>query len=123
MCIRDSMFIAVIASFVQFVEMVIEKFSPTLYGSLGIFLPLITVNCSILGGSIFMIQKDLTLVEATAFGFGSGVGFYLAIVALAAIREKLKYSNVPKGLRGLGITFLLTGLLALAFKTFIGMSF
>ena len=117
------MFIAVIASFVQFVEMVIEKFSPTLYGSLGIFLPLITVNCSILGGSIFMIQKDLTLVEATAFGFGSGVGFYLAIVALAAIREKLKYSNVPKGLRGLGITFLLTGLLALAFKTFIGMSF
>ena len=112
------MFIAVIASFVQFVEMVIEKFSPTLYGSLGIFLPLITVNCSILGGSIFMIQKDLTLVEATAFGFGSGVGFYLAIVALAAIREKLKYSNVPKGLRGLGITFLLTGLLALAFKTF-----
>tara|TARA_X000001036_G_scaffold190612_1_gene179688 strand:- start:2371 stop:2988 length:618 start_codon:yes stop_codon:yes gene_type:complete len=117
------MFIAVIASFVQFVEMVIEKFSPTLYGSLGIFLPLITVNCSILGGSIFMIQKDLTLVEASAFGFGSGVGFYLAIVALAAIREKLKYSNVPKGLRGLGITFLLTGLLALAFKTFIGMSF
>ena len=117
------MFIAVIASFAQFVEMVIEKFSPTLYGSLGIFLPLITVNCSILGGSIFMIQKDLTLVEATAFGFGSGVGFYLAIVALAAIREKLKYSNVPKGLRGLGITFLLTGLLALAFKTFIGMSF
>ena len=117
------MFIAVIASFVQFVEMVIEKFYHTLYGSLGIFLPLITVNCSILGGSIFMIQKDLTLVEATAFGFGSGVGFYLAIVALAAIREKLKYSNVPKGLRGLGITFLLTGLLALAFKTFIVMSF
>jgi len=117
------MFIAVIASFVQFVEMVIEKFSPTLYGSLGIFLPLITVNCSILGGSIFMIQRDFTLVEATAFGFGSGFGFYLAIVALAAIREKLKYSNVPKGLRGLGITFLLTGLLALAFKTFIGMSF
>ena len=117
------MFIAVIASFVQFVEMVIEKFSPTLYGSLGIFLPLITVNCSILGGSIFMIQRDFTLIEATAFGFGSGVGFYLAIVALAAIREKLKYSNVPQGLRGLGITFLLTGLLALAFKTFIGMSF
>jgi len=117
------MFIAVIASFVQFVEMVIEKFSPTLYGSLGIFLPLITVNCSILGGSIFMIQRDFTLIESTAFGFGSGIGFYLAIVALAAIREKLKYSNVPKGLRGLGITFLLTGLLALAFKTFIGMSF
>ena len=117
------MFIAVIASFVQFVEMVIEKFSPTLYGSLGIFLPLITVNCSILGGSIFMIQRDFTLIESTAFGFGSGIGFYLAIVALAAIREKLKYSNVPQGLRGLGITFLLTGLLALAFKTFIGMSF
>ena len=117
------MFIAVIASFGQFVEMVIEKFSPTLYGSLGIFLPLITVNCSILGGSIFMIQRDFTLVEAAAFGFGSGTGFYLAIVALAAIREKLKYSNVPKGLRGLGITFILTGLLALAFKTFVGMSF
>ena len=116
------MFIAVIASFVQLVEMIIEKFSPALYGSLGIFLPLIAVNCSILGGSIFMVQRDFTLSEASAFGFGSGLGFYLAIVALAAIREKLKYSNVPDGLKGLGITMLLTGLMGLAFKTFIGMT-
>ena len=116
------MFIAVIASFVQLVEMIIEKFSPTLYGSLGIFLPLIAVNCSILGGSIFMVQRDFTISEASAFGFGSGLGFYLAIVALAAIREKLKYSNVPDGLKGLGITMLLTGLMGLAFKTFIGMT-
>ncbi len=116
------MFIAVIASFVQLVEMIIEKFSPALYGSLGIFLPLIAVNCSILGGSIFMVQRDFTLSEASAYGFGSGLGFYLAIVALAAIREKLKYSNVPDGLKGLGITMLLTGLMGLAFKTFIGMT-
>ena len=116
------MFIAVIASFVQLVEMIIEKFSPALYGSLGIFLPLIAVNCSILGGSIFMVQRDFTISEASAFGFGSGLGFYLAIVALAAIREKLKYSNVPDGLKGLGITMLLTGLMGLAFKTFIGMT-
>ena len=116
------MFIAVIASFVQLVEMIIEKFSPALYGSLGIFLPLIAVNCSILGGSIFMVQRDFTLSEASAFGFGSGLGFYLAIVALAAIREKLKYSNVPDGLKGLGITMLITGLMGLAFKTFIGMT-
>ena len=116
------MFIAVIASFVQLVEMIIEKFSPALYGSLGIFLPFIAVNCSILGGSIFMVQRDFTISEASAFGFGSGLGFYLAIVALAAIREKLKYSNVPDGLKGLGITMLLTGLMGLAFKTFIGMT-
>ena len=102
--------------------MIIEKFSPALYGSLGIFIPLIAVNCSILGGSIFMVQRDFTLSEASAFGFGSGLGFYLAIVALAAIREKLKYSNVPDGLKGLGITMLLTGLMGLAFKTFIGMT-
>ena len=116
------MFIAVIASFVQLVEMIIEKFSPALYGSLGIFLPLIAVNCSILGGSLFMVQRDFNLQEATAFGFGSGFGFYLAIIALAAIREKLKYSHVPDGLKGLGITMLLTGLMGLAFKTFIGMT-
>lgn len=116
------MFIAVIASFVQLIEMIIEKFSPTLYGSLGIFLPLIAVNCSILGGSLFMVQRDFNISEATAFGFGSGLGFYLAIIALAAIREKLKYSNVPAGLKGLGITMLITGLMGLAFKTFIGMT-
>lgn len=115
-------FIAVIAAMVQLVEMVIEKFSPSLYGSLGIFLPLIAVNCSILGSSLFMVQRDYTIVQATAFGFGSGTGFFLAIVALAAIREKLKYSHVPNGLKGLGITMLITGLMGLAFKSFIGIS-
>lgn len=116
-------FIAVIAAMVQLVEMVIEKVSPALYGSLGIFLPLIAVNCAILGSSLFMVQRDYTLVEATAFGFGSGTGFFLAIIALAAIREKLKYSNVPNGLKGLGITMIITGLMGLAFKSFIGISF
>ena len=114
------MFIAIIAAIVQLVEMIIEKFSPALYGSLGIFLPLIAVNCSILGGSLFMVQKDLDLAGATVYGFGSGIGWALAIVALAAIREKLKYSNVPNGLKGLGITMLITGLMALGFKSFIG---
>ncbi len=113
-------FIAVIAAMVQLVEMVIEKVSPALYGSLGIFLPLIAVNCSILGGSLFMVQRDYSIVEATAYGFGSGTGFFLAIIALAAIREKLKYSNIPNGLKGLGITMLITGLMGLAFKSFIG---
>ena len=116
------MFIAIIAAMVQLVEMVVEKVSPSLYGALGIFLPLIAVNCSILGGSLFMVQRDYTIVEATAFGFGSGVGFFLAIVALAAIREKLKYSNVPDGLKGLGITMFITGLMGIAFKAFIGMT-
>ncbi len=117
------MFIAVIASMVQLVEMVIEKFSPALYGSLGIFLPLIAVNCSILGGSLFMVQRDYTITEATAYGTGSGLGFLLAIVALASVREKLKYSNVPAGLKGLGITMIITGLMGLAFKSFIGITF
>ena len=116
------MFIAIIASMVQLVEMVIEKFSPALYGSLGIFLPLISVNFAILGGSLFMVQRDYNLAEATVYGFGSGLGFALAIIALAAIREKLKYSNVPDGLKGLGITMLITGLMALAFKSFIGIA-
>ncbi|MEQ6122127.1 NADH:ubiquinone reductase (Na(+)-transporting) subunit E [Reichenbachiella sp. MALMAid0571] len=116
------MFIAVIASMVQLVEMIIEKVSPALYGSLGIFLPLIAVNCAILGASLFMIQRDYTIIEATSYGLGSGVGWFLAIVALAAIREKLKYSNVPGGLRGLGITMLLTGLMGIAFKSFIGIA-
>lgn len=114
------MFIAIIAATVQLVEMVIEKFSPALYGSLGIFLPLIAVNCSILGGSLFMVQKDLNFSEATVYGFGSGIGWALAIIALAAIRERLKYSNVPNGLKGLGITMLITGLMGIAFKSFIG---
>ena len=116
------MFIAIIASMVQLVEMVIEKFSPALYGSLGIFLPLIAVNCAILGSSLFMVQRDYTLAEATVFGIGSGIGWLLAIVALAAIREKLKYSNVPGGLKGLGITMLITGLMGIAFKSFIGIA-
>ncbi len=116
------MFIAIIAAMVQLVEMIIEKFSPALYGSLGIFLPLIAVNCAILGSSLFMVQRDYTLSEATVFGFGSGIGWMLAIVALAAIREKLKYSNVPDGLKGLGITMLITGLMGIAFKSFIGIA-
>jgi len=116
------MFIAVIASMVQLVEMVIEKVSPALYGSLGIFLPLIAVNCAILGGSLFMVQRDYSLSEATVFGIGSGAGFALAIIALAAIREKLKYSNVPDGLKGLGITMFITGLMGIAFKSFIGIA-
>ena len=116
------MFIAVIAAMVQLVEMVIEKFSPALYGSLGIFLPLIAVNCAILGGSLFMVQRDYLLSEAVVYGVGSGIGWFLAIVALAAIREKLKYSNVPDGLKGLGITMLITGLMGIAFKSFIGIA-
>lgn len=116
------MFIAIIAAMVQLVEMVIEKFSPALYGSLGIFLPLIAVNCAILGASLFMIQRDYALSEAAVFGLGSGIGWMLAIVALAAIREKLKYSNVPAGLKGLGITMLITGLMGIAFKSFIGIA-
>ncbi len=116
-------FIAIIAAMVQLVEMIIEKVSPALYGSLGIFLPLIAVNCAILGSSLFMVQRDYSIVEATAFGFGSGTGFFMAIIALAAIREKLKYSNVPKGLKGLGITMIITGLMAIAFKSLIGISF
>jgi Na+-transporting NADH:ubiquinone oxidoreductase subunit E len=114
------MYIAVIAAMVQLVEMVIEKFSPALYGSLGIFLPLIAVNCAILGASLWMAERDYTIAEATVFGFGSGTGFMMAIVALAAIREKLKYSDVPDGLKGLGITMLLTGLMGIAFMSFMG---
>jgi Na+-transporting NADH:ubiquinone oxidoreductase subunit E len=114
------MFIATIASMTQLVEMVVEKFSPALYSSLGIFLPLIAVNCSILGGSLFMQERDYTLAEATVFGFGSGFGWMIAIVAISAIRMKIRYSDVPKPLRGLGITFILTGLMALAFMSFLG---
>ena len=116
------MFIAIIAAMVQLVEMIIEKFSPALYGSLGIFLPLIAVNCAILGGSLFMVQRDYTLAEASVYGISSGMGWMLAIVALAAVREKLKYSNVPDGLKGLGITMIITGLMGIAFKSFIGIA-
>ncbi|MFK5956252.1 MAG: NADH:ubiquinone reductase (Na(+)-transporting) subunit E [Planctomycetota bacterium] len=113
-------FIATIAAIVQIVEMAIDKFSPALYGSLGVFLPLIAVNCAILGGSLFMVQREYNLVESTVFGIGAGTGFALAIVALAAIREKMKYSNVPHGLRGLGITFITAGLMAMGFMIFGG---
>jgi len=115
------MFIAVIASMVQLVEMVIEKFSSALYNSLGIFLPLIAVNCAILGGSLFMQEREYASVgESISFGLGSGVGWFLAIVGIAAIREKIRYSNVPAPLRGLGITFIITGLMGIAFMMFMG---
>lgn len=115
------LFIAIIASMVQLVEMVVEKVSPALYASLGIFLPLIAVNCAILGGSLFMQQRDYqNLGEASAFGLGSGIGFFLAIIGIAAIREKIRYSDVPPALRGLGITFIITGLMGIAFMSFLG---
>jgi len=115
------LFIAVIASFVQLVEMVVEKYAPALYSSLGIFLPLIAVNCAIMGGSLFMQQKAFVNVgTATIYGLGSGIGWMLAIVGMAAIREKLAYSDVPKPLRGLGIAFILTGLMGMAFMCFSG---
>jgi len=105
---------------VQLVEMIIERFSPGLYNSLGIFLPLITVNCAILGGTLFMEAREYNFGEATVFGLGSGFGFFLAIVAIAAIREKIRYSNVPAPLRGLGIAFIITGLMGIAFMSFMG---
>ncbi|MCF6356552.1 MAG: NADH:ubiquinone reductase (Na(+)-transporting) subunit E [Draconibacterium sp.] len=119
--LRFIMFIAIIASMVQLVEMIVEKFAPDLYNQLGIFLPLIAVNCAILGGSLFLQQKDFNHVgEATVYGLGSGVGWFLAIVGIAAIREKIEYSNVPAPLRGLGITFIVTGLMGLAFMGCMG---
>jgi len=118
------MFIAVVASIVQLVEMLVEKFAPALYGALGIFLPLIAVNCSILGGALFMQERQYsTILDATAFSLGSGVGWFIAIVAIAAIREKLRYSNVPGPLRGLGITFIVTGLMGIAFMSFMGIKY
>ena len=117
------LFIAVIAAFTQVVEMVVEKFLPALYSSLGIYLPLIAVNCAILGGSLFMQQRDFgNIGEAAVYALGSGIGWWLAIVALAAIREKLSYSNVPAGLKGIGITFLTVGLMGIAFMAFMGIS-
>ncbi len=115
------LFIAVIAAFVQLLEMVIEKFSPSLYNSLGIFLPLIAVNCAIMGGALFMQQRNFATVgEAAVFGFGSGFGWWIAILVMAAIRERLSYSNIPVGLRGPGIAFIITGLLGMAFMIFSG---
>ena len=117
------LFIAVIAAFTQVVEMVVEKFMSALYSSLGIYLPLIAVNCAILGGSLFMQQRDFgNIGEAAVYALGSGIGWWLAIVALAAIREKLSYSNVPAGLKGIGITFITVGLMGIAFMAFMGIS-
>jgi len=113
-------YIGVIAAMVQILEMALDKYVPRLYIALGIFLPLITVNCAILGGSLFMVERNYNFAESVVFGFGSGIGWALAIVGLAGIRERMKYSNVPKGLRGLGITFIITGLMAMAFMLFSG---
>ena len=113
-------YIGIIAAMVQILEMFLDKFVPSLYNALGIFLPLITVNCAILGGSLFMVERDYNFGESVVFGFGSGFGWALAIVALAGIREKMKYSDVPPGLRGLGITFITVGLMSLAFMSFSG---
>lgn len=118
--LRFILFIAIIASMVQLVELVVEKISPPLYAALGIFLPLITVNCAILGGSLFMVSREYNLSNSIAFGLGGGFGWFLAIVALAAIREKIRYSNVPAPMRGLGMAFLLTGLMGLAFMSLMG---
>ena len=120
--LRFIVFISVIAALVQLVEMLLDKFSPTLYINLGIFLPLITVNCSILGGSLFLVERNYTLAESTVFGFGSGLGFFLAIVSLASIRKRMRYSNVPASLRGVGMSMLLTGLISMAFLGFSGIN-
>lgn len=115
-------YIGVIAAIVQILEMVLDKFFPPLYNALGIFLPLITVNCAILGGTLFMVERDYNFAESVVFGVGSGVGWALAIVAIAGVREKLKYADIPKGLEGLGITFIIAGLMALGFMSFSGIS-
>ena len=115
-------FIAIIAAAVQIVEMTMDRFAPTLYAALGIFLPLIAVNCAILGASLFLVEREYGLGESIVFGFGSGVGWALAIIAMAAMRHKIRYSNIPSGLQGLGMTFLLTGLMAMAFMCFSGIS-
>ena len=113
-------YIGVIAAMVQILEMALDKFAPALYNALGIFLPLITVNCAILGGSLFMVERDYNFAESCTYGLGSGIGWALAIIGLAGIRERMKYSNVPPGLRGLGITFVTAGLMAMAFMLFSG---
>lgn len=115
-------FIGVIAALVQILEMSLDKYFPALYNALGIFLPLITVNCAIFGGVSFMVQRDYSFVESVVYGFGSGIGWLLAIIALAGLREKMKYSSIPDGLRGLGITFMTAGLMALGFMSFSGIS-
>jgi Na+-transporting NADH:ubiquinone oxidoreductase subunit E len=116
-------YIAVIAAIVQILEMALDRFAPALYNALGIFLPLITVNCAILGGTLFMVERDYTFEQSVVYGFGSGLGWALAIVAMAGVREKLKYSDVPDGLQGMGITFITAGLMAMGFMAFSGMKF
>ena len=116
-------YIAVIAAMVQILEMALDRFAPALYNALGIFLPLITVNCAILGGTLFMVERDYNFGQSVVYGFGSGLGWALAIVAMAGVREKLKYSDVPDGLQGLGITFIACGLMAMGFMAFSGMKF
>lgn len=118
--LRFILFIATIAAMVQLVEMIVEKFSPSLYNALGIFLPLITVNCAILGGSLFMIAREYNFSNSVSYAFGSGFGWALAIIIMAAIREKMRYSNVPPALRGLGMAFILTGLMGIAFMSLMG---
>ena len=118
--LNSIIFIAVIAAMVQLVEMTLDKFAPKLYISLGIFLPLIAVNCAILGGSMFLVERNYTFMESTVYGFGSGIGFFLAIASMASIRHRIRYSNVPPQLRGVGITMLLTGLVSMAFMAFSG---
>lgn len=116
-------YIGVIAAVVQILEMFLDRYVPALYNSLGIFLPLLTVNCAIMGGTLFMVERDYTFTESVAYGFGSGAGFLLAVVALAGIREKLEYANPPAGLKGLGVTFITAGLMALAFMSLSGIAF
>ncbi len=118
--LNSIIFIAVIAAMVQLVEMTLDRFAPKLYISLGIFLPLIAVNCAILGGSMFIVEREYTFIESTVYGFGSGIGFFMAIASMAAIRHRIRYSNVPAELRGVGITMLLTGLVSMAFMAFSG---
>ena len=118
--LNSIIFIAVIAAMVQLVEMTLDRFAPKLYISLGIFLPLIAVNCAILGGSMFLVEREYTFIESTVYGFGSGIGFFMAIASMAAIRHRIRYSNVPAELRGVGITMLLTGLVSMAFMAFSG---
>ena len=118
--LNSIIFIAVIAAMVQLVEMTLDRFAPKLYISLGIFLPLIAVNCAILGGSMFLVEREYTFLESTVYGFGSGIGFFMAIASMAAIRHRIRYSNVPAELRGVGITMLLTGLVSMAFMAFSG---
>lgn len=113
-------FIGIVAAMVQIIEMLLDRYVPALYGALGIYLPLLAINCAIIGGSLFMVERKYNLAESTVYGVGTGIGWALAIVTLAAIRERLRYSNVPKGLQGLGIAFIVTGLLSMAFSAFVG---